>query len=317
MEAVKVLARYMNGTVLTGFTYDFSANKDRFHVHSSTTLARNHIEVLFKHLKAVLFFTDFEGNGRYRERNGSLEGERHVGRKVEVTFQDGEALVGSTLGYGRSRTGFFLFPADARTNGLRVFVISKALRTIRYLGEAEQRSRPQASAPLSTSGFPRAQENAAPLLDRPPGSRTAIAALPRRYGERRGAKRVRPYKPVQVHVFCYARLPVLNISATGLLFEHTEQFRPGVVCQLELERSGQRIRLRGEVVRSFVAAIRGGDGAIQYRTAVQLQETFPSLFALLPELSEDSGTPINSFTGPVRSQRGIDGALVAKGLRGS
>ena len=313
MEAVKVLARYMNGTVLTGFTHDFSANKDRFHVHSSTTLAGKHIEVLFKHLKAVLFFRDFEANKQYRERNGSLEGERHAGRKVEVTFQDGEALVGSTLGYGRSRTGFFLFPADAQANGLRVFVISKALRSIRYLGEAEQRSKPQASTTLSTSGFPGAQGNATPPLKSLMVPRTAIAALPRRYGERRRAKRVRPYKPLIVHVFCYAHLPVLNISATGFLFEHTAQFRPGVVCQLELERSGQRIRLCGEVVRSFVAAIREGDGAIQYRTAVQLQETSPPLFALLPELSQDSGIPNNSFTGPIRPQRRVDEALPAKG----
>lgn len=317
MEAVKVIARYVNGTVLTGSTYDFSANKDRFHVNSSIPSAGERVEVLLKDLKAVLFFRDLEGNGQYRERKGSLEGERHVGHKVEVTFQDGEALVGSTLGYGGSRTGFFLFPADARTNILRVFVISKALQTIRYLGEAEQRSRPQAFAPPSTPGFPGAQKNAAPLRDSPLGWRTVIAALPRRYGERRRAKRVRPNEPLEVRVFCYAHMTVLNISANGLLFEHTAPFPPGVVCQLELERSGQRIRLRGEVVRSFVAAIRGGDGTIQYRTAVQLQETFPPLFALLPELSEDSGTPINRFTGSCQIITGVDGALVAKGRGGS
>ncbi len=317
MEAVKVLARYVNGTVLRGFTYDFSPSKDRFYLNSSTTLAGKRVEIVLKDLKSVLFLREIERNRQDRERKGSREGERHVGRKVEVTFQDGEVLVGSTLGYGRSRTGFFLFPADALTNSLRVFVISKALRTIRYLGEAEQRSRPQAFPPPSTPGFPGAESNAARLPDSPLGWRPLVAALPRRNGERRRAKRVRPNELLEVHVFCYAHLPVLNISANGLLFEHTAPFPPGVACQLELERSGQRIRLRGEVVRSFVASIRGVNGTIHYRTAVQLLEAIPSLFAFLPELSEVSGTPINSFTGPCQITTGVDGALGAKGLRGS
>ncbi len=315
MEAVKVLARYVNGTVLTGFSYDFSASKDRFHVSASTTLAGKRVEVLLKDLKAVLFFRNFEENRQYRERKGSLEGERHVGRKVEVTFQDGEALVGSTLGYGGSRTGFFLFPADARTNTLRVFVLSKAVRTLRYLDEAEQRARPQAVAPASTPGFPETQENAAPLLDSTLGRTTVIAALPRRSGERRRAKRVRPNEPLKVRVFCYAHMTVLNISANGLLFEHTAPFPPGAVCQLELERSGQRIRLCGEVVRSYVAAISGTHCTIQYRTAVQLQETSPPLFALLPEISEGSGAPINRYTGPYQITTEVDGAPAAKGYR--
>ncbi len=317
MEAVKVLARYVNGTVLTGFTYDFSASKDRFHVSASTTFAGKRVEVLLKDLTAVLFFRDIEEIRQHRERKGSLEGERHVGRKVEVTFQDGEALVGSTLGYGGSRTGFFLFPADARTNTLRVFVLSKAVRTLRYLDEAEQSARPQAYAAASTPGFPEAQKNAAPLLDSTVGRSTVIAALPRRSGERRRAKRVRPNEPLKVRVFCYAHMTVLNISANGLLFEHTAPFPPGAVCQLELERSSQRIRLCGEVVRSYVAAISGSHCTIQYRTAVQLQETSPPLFALLPELSEGSGNPINKFTGPCQITMRVDGASAARGLGGS
>ncbi len=315
MEAVKVLARYVNGAVVTGFTYDFSASKERFHVSASTTLAGKRVEVLLKDLKAVFFFRDFEENRQYRQRKGSLEGERHVGRNVEVTFQDGEALVGSTLGYGGSRTGFFLFPADARTYTLRVFVLSKAVRTLRYLDGAEQSARPQAFAPASMPGFPEAQKNAAPLLASPLGRSTVIAALPRRSGERRRAKRVRPNEPLKVRVFCYAHMTVLNISANGLLFEHTAPFPPGLPCQLELERSGQRIRVRGEVVRSYVAAINDGHCAIQYRTAVQFQETFPPLFALLPELSEGSGTPIKRLTGSRQITTVVDGAPATKGYR--
>ena len=32
MEPIKIVARCTNGTVIKGFTQDFSPNKDRFHV---------------------------------------------------------------------------------------------------------------------------------------------------------------------------------------------------------------------------------------------------------------------------------------------
>ena len=296
MEAVTVLARYTDGTAVKGFTYDFSPSKDRFHVYSSTTLAGKPVEVFIKDLKAVLFVRDFEGSSQLREGKSSLGVERHVGRKMEVTFQDGEVVAGLTLGYERGRTGFFLFPADARTNTLRVFVISRALRAIRYLGEVERGGRPQAQALPGTTGFPGTYSGAAPRLNIPPGQPTGLAALPRRYGERRRAPRVRPNQPLHVRMFGYARLPVLNISATGLLFEHTEPIRPGVCCQLELERSGEKVRLCGRVVRSSVTALRGGHGAIQYCTAVQFLENPQGMRGFLPEFSamHESGSPSRS-----------------------
>jgi hypothetical protein len=52
---------------------------------------------------------------------------------VEITFTDGETLVGSTLGYDPKRPGFFIFPADPESNNARVFALSKAVRLVRYL----------------------------------------------------------------------------------------------------------------------------------------------------------------------------------------
>ena len=133
MEVAKVIARYVNGTALKGVTQDFFPNKDRFHLYPPSNLSGERVEVLLKDLKAVFFVRDFEGNSQYGERKGYLDGERPAGRKVEVTFGDGEVLVGSTLGYESSRPGFFLFPADPQTNNVRVFAVSKAVRAVRYL----------------------------------------------------------------------------------------------------------------------------------------------------------------------------------------
>ena len=103
----------------------------------------------------------------------------------------------------------------------------------------------------------------------------------------RPAKRIRPKGPLEVRLARTASLEALDISATGLLVEYTRPFPPGSTCEVELWRYSQGIRLRAEVVRSFVSG--GGKGSqtgIRYRTAVHFLETPPSIFVLIPELSD-------------------------------
>lgn len=133
MEPVKVVARYVNGKRVKGFSQDFFPNKDRFRVYPAAKPSGEAVEVLVKELKAVFFVQDFAGNSLYHERKKYLEGEKPSGRKVEVTFMDGEVLVGTTLGYDPSRPGFFLFPADPKSNNIRVFVVSTSVKKVRYL----------------------------------------------------------------------------------------------------------------------------------------------------------------------------------------
>jgi len=133
MEPVKVVARYVNGKRVKGFSQDFFPNKDRFHVYPAAKPSGEAAEVLLKELKAVFFVQDFAGNSLYHERKKYLEGEKPSGRKVEVTFMDGEVLVGTTLGYDPNRPGFFLFPADPKSNNIRVFAVSTAVKKVRYL----------------------------------------------------------------------------------------------------------------------------------------------------------------------------------------
>ncbi len=103
----------------------------------------------------------------------------------------------------------------------------------------------------------------------------------------RPAKRIRPKGPLEVRLARTASLEALDISATGLLVEYARPFPPGSICEVELWRSSQGIRLRAEVVRSFVSG--GGKGSqtgIRYRTAVHFLETPQSIFMLVPELSD-------------------------------
>jgi hypothetical protein len=55
------------------------------------------------------------------------------GRKIEVTFQDGEMMIGSTMTHKPDGRGFFLQPANSRGNNLRIYVVTAAIRHMRFL----------------------------------------------------------------------------------------------------------------------------------------------------------------------------------------
>jgi hypothetical protein len=134
MEKVKIVVRYLDGRMIKGFTQDFAPNKPGFHIFP--TEAANPMEskeILLRDLKAVFFVRDYGGKPDYDERKQYTPGERPSGRIVEITFTDGEVMVGSTLGYDPKRPGFFVFPADPKSNNARVFALSKAVRLVRYL----------------------------------------------------------------------------------------------------------------------------------------------------------------------------------------
>jgi hypothetical protein len=131
-EPAKIVARYVDGRVVKGYSYDFSADHPRFRLYpvepASPEVA---IDIPLKDLKAVFFVRDFAGNAGYREQKQFPEEEGPPGRRIAIEFVDGEILVGYTLGYDRQRPGFFLVPADPRSNNLRVFVVSSAVREVR------------------------------------------------------------------------------------------------------------------------------------------------------------------------------------------
>lgn len=133
MEVNKIVARYRNGRIRKGYTENFFPNKPKFHLRPLSVSGPGEAEeVLLNDLKAVFFVRDFAGDRGYKERKHLLEGEKTQGRIIEVTFADGEVLVGTTMGYDPKRTGFFIFPVDPKTNNLKIFVVSGAVRSARY-----------------------------------------------------------------------------------------------------------------------------------------------------------------------------------------
>jgi hypothetical protein len=126
----KVVVRYRDGRILRGYTSDFNVSRPQLRL-SSAPLADDVLIVPLNQLKALFFVRDFDGDPTYEEQK--TFGDRPHGRKLEVTFEDGEVLVGSTLGYRADGHGFVVHPADSKTNNLRVFVSSVAVRHVRFL----------------------------------------------------------------------------------------------------------------------------------------------------------------------------------------
>jgi hypothetical protein len=134
VEPTKVVVKYVNGKVIKGFMQNFSPNKDRFHLLPADHPSGESIEVHVKQLKAIFVVRDFMGNPQYDERKKYEEGENPSGVKLEVAFTDGEVMVGSTaLGYDPKRLGNFIVPADPKSNNIRVFVVSSAVKSVRQL----------------------------------------------------------------------------------------------------------------------------------------------------------------------------------------
>lgn len=134
MEASKIVARFQDGKMLKGYTQNFFPNRPVFHVlPMDAASATKSVEIRVSELKAVFFVRNFLGNKGYDERKVLDAGEKVQGRLIEVTFKDGEVLAGSTTGYDPKRPGFFIFPIDPKSNNIKAYILSSAIRGVRFL----------------------------------------------------------------------------------------------------------------------------------------------------------------------------------------
>jgi hypothetical protein len=128
----KVIARYVDGRIVKGHTWDFDPTSGHFHLTVVGAVPDSRpLGVRLRELKALFFVKDFEGTPEYSERKEF----NHVvhGRKLAVHFTDGEILVGTTATYDQDRHGFFLFPADRFSNNDKVYVMATAVADVRPL----------------------------------------------------------------------------------------------------------------------------------------------------------------------------------------
>ncbi len=130
----RVCARYQNGRVLKGHTRDFHPAMDRFHLLLADCFPGTPpAEVLLDELKGVFFVHHLDGDPTHRCSNVFEPTDLTPGQRIRVVFNDGEVLHGTTHGYGPGLSGFFVLPADERSNNERCFVMASATREVSFL----------------------------------------------------------------------------------------------------------------------------------------------------------------------------------------
>lgn len=124
----KIIVRFTDGKILKGTTSDLLPNKSVFHLNENDTGDILKIDIV--QLKAIYFVKSFEGNKDYQEKS---DVERvGLGKKITVSFKDGETLVGYTQGYSANRSLFIVFPCDPASNNEKVFVVTGATDKVAF-----------------------------------------------------------------------------------------------------------------------------------------------------------------------------------------
>jgi len=124
-----VVLHFKDRKIRKGTTDDFFPNKPTFHFND---LERGETQVIpVSSLKAVFFVKCYDGNPEYDER-GDID-RSGFGRRIRVSYKDGETQEGYTQGYSPGRPGFFVFPCDPQSNNDRIFVVSDAAEDISFV----------------------------------------------------------------------------------------------------------------------------------------------------------------------------------------
>lgn len=130
-EGLLVVARRADGEVLRGTTHDFNPARSSFHLSVRGEQGARTMEIVLASLKAVFFVRTFGGDSK-RVANYDFDATPGQGRRVVVTFKDGESIAGYVIGYTPGRSGFFLIPADSGDNNARIFVVNAAVGALKW-----------------------------------------------------------------------------------------------------------------------------------------------------------------------------------------
>jgi len=126
-----VVARFLDGRVLKGTTQDFAPHKSIFHLAVLGDPAAKALAVPVASLKALFFVRSYQGDAK-RNDERDLTSAKGQGRKIVVTFSDGEVISGFTTGYSKDKPGFFVIPGDPKSNNARVFVVTASVRRVEW-----------------------------------------------------------------------------------------------------------------------------------------------------------------------------------------
>jgi len=132
----KAVVKYKNGEIIKGWIEDFQPDRESFVLFLLIEYSEEkRMEINFDSLKAVFFVKNFIGDKNYKKvRTFNVDLKIIPSqRKLIVNFLDGEHLYGTSHSYGRYKVGFFVYPVDPKDNSERIFVVHKAIESVRLM----------------------------------------------------------------------------------------------------------------------------------------------------------------------------------------
>jgi hypothetical protein len=132
----KAVVKYQNGEIIKGWIEDFRPDQESFVLFFLIEYnEEKRMEINFNSLKAVFFVKNFIGDKNYKKvRTFNVDLKIIPSqRKLIVNFLDGEHLYGTSHSYGRYKVGFFVYPVDPKDNSERIFVVHKAIESVRLM----------------------------------------------------------------------------------------------------------------------------------------------------------------------------------------
>jgi len=131
----KVVARYRDGSMVRGITYDFAPLKKVFHVVSNSTGEKVTHTIIPTDLKALFFVQSLDGN-KYATISHNEPGEdvnTSGAKKLKITFFDGEVLLCTSHVYTPGKEAFFVNPMEIDSNNIRIYINGGAIKQVDIL----------------------------------------------------------------------------------------------------------------------------------------------------------------------------------------
>ena len=131
VSAALVVARFFDGSVVRGKTFDFAPTEPTFRIYPDGDTSRSPVEVETRALKALFFVRKLRGDGSHGEF--TFEEVVAHGRRGVVMLQDLEMIPGVILNPSAEPCDLTIIPAQRNSNNRRVFVPRAAIRQFRWL----------------------------------------------------------------------------------------------------------------------------------------------------------------------------------------
>jgi len=127
----KVVAHFIDHTIVKGTSVDVDPGKPRCHIRTETGV----LEVDLSQLKALYFVKDFGGRPEYDEQRAAQQGDSRLrgSHAVKLTFVDGEPLHALMNRFPPNRPFYFVVPIDAASNNERILVNRDAVVAVEAL----------------------------------------------------------------------------------------------------------------------------------------------------------------------------------------